>query len=120
MCHAEQRHAYRKALQGLTYDNADTALVNAAVLGDMETHGLEETPDNYVTAIQRLRMPCRRCAGTGQFITYVENNVPRGPGGICFRCGGHGYQTHEDGHRNRTHDQYFYRSRDGAVRSHNE
>lgn len=49
---------------------------------------------------------CDRCAGTGQFITYVENGVPKGPGGICYRCGGKGVQTLGDRRRNYGHDNF--------------
>src|SRR4051812_44928517 len=52
------------------------------------------------------RAKCRRCAGTGQFITRVENGVPTGPGGECFRCGGKGYQTVADRRRNYGHDNF--------------
>ncbi len=52
---------------------------------------------------------CRRCAGTGQFITYVENGVPKGPGGICFRCGGKGVQTEDDQRRNWGYDMFGVR-----------
>lgn len=52
------------------------------------------------------RAKCRRCAGTGQFITYMENGVPKGPGGPCFRCGGKGFQTVADRRRNYGHDNY--------------
>jgi hypothetical protein len=31
---------------------------------------------------------CRRCAGTGKFITHTVNGQPKGPGGDCFRCNG--------------------------------
>ena len=44
--------------------------------------------------------PCRRCATTGQFITYVENGVPKGPGGDCFRCNGKGAHDEADRKRN--------------------
>jgi hypothetical protein len=50
---------------------------------------------------------CGRCAGTGQFITYVENGKPRGPGGICFRCGGKGRHTQADRKRNLYHDMHY-------------
>lgn len=43
---------------------------------------------------------CRRCAGTGAFITRVENGVPKGPGGQCFRCNGKGFHNHDDRKRN--------------------
>jgi hypothetical protein len=36
---------------------------------------------------------CRRCVGTGMFITGMLNGKPTGPGGPCFRCGGNGKQT---------------------------
>jgi hypothetical protein len=49
---------------------------------------------------------CARCAGTGRFITYVENGVPKGPGGPCYRCNGKGVQTVEDHRRNYGHDNY--------------
>jgi hypothetical protein len=58
---------------------------------------------------------CRRCAGTGQFITYVENGKPKGPGGICFRCGGKGYHTQQDRKRNNGYDcRGYYQAHDGA------
>jgi hypothetical protein len=50
---------------------------------------------------------CGRCATTGQFITYVENGKPRGPGGICFRCAGKGRHTQADRKRNLYHDMHF-------------
>jgi hypothetical protein len=49
---------------------------------------------------------CRRCAGTGQFITGVTNDVPTGPGGDCFRCGGKGYQTPADQKRNDNYNRF--------------
>ena len=49
---------------------------------------------------------CRRCAGTGQYITGVTNGVPTGPGGLCFRCGGKGYQTAKDMRRNAYYDAH--------------
>jgi hypothetical protein len=51
---------------------------------------------------------CGRCAGSGQFVTYVENGKPRGPGGICFRCGGNGRHTQEDRKRNYWHDMFYF------------
>lgn len=49
---------------------------------------------------------CGRCAGTGQFITGVTNDVPTGPGGSCFRCRGKGHQTQEDMRRNAYYDEH--------------
>ena len=50
--------------------------------------------------------PCGRCSQTGQFITYIENNVPKGPGGICFRCGGKGFHNLDDRKRNHYADMH--------------
>ncbi len=43
---------------------------------------------------------CRRCSGSGKFITMVENGVPKGPGGPCYRCDGKGFQMLADVYRN--------------------
>lgn len=51
---------------------------------------------------------CGRCAGSGAFITYVENGVPKGPGGICFRCQGKGRHTQKDRKRNLYHDMHSF------------
>lgn len=50
--------------------------------------------------------PCLRCAQTGRFVTCVVNGQPKGPGGVCFRCGGKGYQTPVDVRRNEAYDSY--------------
>jgi len=52
---------------------------------------------------------CARCAGTGKFITYVENGVPKGPGGPCFRCAGKGVITDADRRRNWGYDNFGVR-----------
>jgi hypothetical protein len=49
---------------------------------------------------------CERCGGTGQFITAVVNGKPTGPGGICFRCEGKGWQSPQDEKRNEAWDSY--------------
>lgn len=49
---------------------------------------------------------CERCSGTGQFITMSLNGKPTGPGGICFRCEGKGYQTEADKRRNWGYDNH--------------
>lgn len=51
---------------------------------------------------------CGRCAGTGQFITYVENGAPKGPGGECFRCAGKGWQTPKDEKRCEAYDRLAF------------
>jgi len=51
---------------------------------------------------------CGRCAGTGRFITRVENGKPVGPAGrSCFRCNGKGKHTQVDRKRNYGHDMNY-------------
>ncbi len=103
---ARLREAYRDAVRGLTYEAADEQEVKAAVHAKLA--GIAHpSPADYVLAVRSLRFKCGRCAGTGRFVTYVENGVPKGPGGSCFRCQGRGTQGFEDGHRNRTRDNHI-------------
>lgn len=103
----QYRYLYGNARDGLTYDNASRAEVLTAVKALMPEDGFKAiSPAAWVHAIHNVTLPCRRCAGTGRFITYVENGQPRGPGGICFRCEGKGVQDYKDGHRNRVHDEH--------------
>lgn len=99
------RKAYRNAIRGLTYDNATREEVNAEI---RTTVAANATPAQWVAAAETCQMKCRRCAGTGLFVTYVENGQAKGPGGECYRCGGHGVQTAEDGHRNRGSDRHQF------------
>ena len=55
---------------------------------------------------QNTNEDCGRCAKTGKYITGTTNGVPTGPGGICYRCGGKGYQTIEDRRRNAYYDSH--------------
>jgi DnaJ-class molecular chaperone len=81
---------------------------DAAVKALLTNEGKDApTAEDFVSAAQRVRFPCRRCAGTGQFIYLVENGVPRGPGGICFRCGGRGWRTDKDERRNYVYDVHY-------------
>lgn len=66
--------------------------------------------DNKTTPGQNI---CRRCAGTGKFITGTLNGQPTGPGGICFRCGGKGVQTEADARRNYGYDNFAPRPWNG-------
>lgn len=95
----EIRLAFSYDISGITPERFNAAC--AKILGDKEP-----TPENYVAAAKRARFGCRRCAGTGRFITYVENGVPKGPGGECFRCSGKGEQTLADARRNAYHDEH--------------
>lgn len=50
---------------------------------------------------------CLRCSMTGRFITYVENGIPRGPGGDCYRCDGKGHHDQADRRRNYGADMHM-------------
>lgn len=63
-------------------------------------------PERFVAAARRMRVECKRCAGTGKFITMVLNGQPTGPGGDCFRCNGKGVQNVHDAERNHNYDCY--------------
>ena len=54
---------------------------------------------------------CGPCAGTGSYVTGITNNVPTGPGGQCYRCGGKGYQTAKDIRRNDYYDRHNFNAR---------
>ncbi len=56
--------------------------------------------------MQNTKKHCGRCGGTGRYITHSLNGRLRGPGGICFRCEGKGYQTPADERRNAAYDEY--------------
>lgn len=67
------------------------------------------SPEQWLKAAENIEFGCGRCARTGRFITYVENGVPKGPGGECFRCGGKGYQNDSDHRRNWGYDMFGVR-----------
>lgn len=87
---------------------------DAACAAHLVTKGWESTPENWLKAAKTVRFRCRRCAGTGSFITMVENGKPKGPGGACYRCGGKGWQDDADARRNFGADM---RSADRAARA---
>jgi hypothetical protein len=51
------------------------------------------------------------CNGTGRFYGhgYVENGVFKGNSGVCYRCGGKGWQSDADRTRNRFYDNHVRR-----------
>ena len=61
----------------------------------------------WLDAASKVTFTCRRCAGTGAFITGTMNGQPTGPGGICFRCQGRGVQNDDDARRNYGHDLHY-------------
>lgn len=103
---AKHIEAYREIRLAFSYDISGITpeRFNAACRKTMGTD--EPTPENYVAAAKCLRFRCGRCAGTGRFVTYVENGIPKGPGGECFRCSGKGEQTLKDARRNAYHDEH--------------
>lgn len=70
------------------------------VLAYMEKKKLQRTPENFLLVAKCVSIPCRRCAQTGRFITGSLNGQPTGPGGICYRCEGKGWQDDSDARRN--------------------
>ena len=67
-------------------------------------HGCDDTGE-CSPEHKDARVFCGRCAGTGAFITYVENGIPKGPGGPCYRCNGKGFHTAADRKRNVWYDR---------------
>ncbi len=80
--------------------SAESATVFNAACAALLEKGSDTSPLAWVRAAERVTFLCRRCAGTGSFITYVENGQPKGPGGVCFRCNGKGCQNDSDARRN--------------------
>lgn len=67
-------------------------------------------PTTFVPKIaDSVPSQCRRCAGTGRYITGTLNGVPVGPGGPCYRCAGKGFQTKADQRRNWGYDNFGQR-----------
>lgn len=96
----------------LAMTDADVSLVNpTAAVSVIPVEIRSTAADAEIAALRGnaklvTKAPCSRCAGTGQFITYVENGVPKGPGGPCYRCGGKGVQTVADHRRNYGYDRW--------------
>lgn len=97
----ECRVQYAKVRADFCYDNCTPLEFNLLVKSTNP-----QTPAQWVEHALEAACGCKRCAGTGRFITMTENGQPKGPGGICFRCEGRGYQVLADAHRNRAFDQY--------------
>jgi len=77
------------------------AAFDAKVKAALVTLGKKNpTPADFLDAAKVVRFLCKRCAGTGRFVTGTLNGVPTGPGGICYRCNGYGSQDDADARRN--------------------
>lgn len=94
----------RSGMDRKEFNKAATEILRKSGLDPAHAHG-----EQWVKAARLVKQPCRRCAGTGRFITGMLNGRPTGPGGICFRCEGKGYQTDADQKRNYGYDNYYMR-----------
>jgi len=101
----KMRREYSERRAHAAYDNATSTAFDAAVRAIVAEGA---TPEQWLAATDAVRFPCRRCVGTGSFITGTLNGVPTGPGGPCFRCQGRGMQGWEDGRRNAYHDKQSF------------
>lgn len=112
MTDQECRSYYRRirarseAKSKAAFDAAVQAKLVQSLKGDL-TEVVWASPQQWVEAAREVRFLCKRCAGTGMFITMVENGQPKGPGGECFRCQGRGTQNDHDVRRNEVHDQHY-------------
>ena len=98
------RKEYSEVRSDLTYETGcKPAEFDAAVKALLPENA---TPEQWAKTARVAKVMCGRCAGTGQYITMVENNIPKGPGGICFRCRGKGKQDHADTKRNAYYDEH--------------
>lgn len=88
--------------------HAHFAEFNAIVREHLGAKADAATPEQWVAAAKAARIPCRRCCGTGDFITMTENGVPKGPGGVCYRCAGKGWQDDADSVRNAVADRFYF------------
>ena len=97
----ELRAEFARVRDAFTYDNA----------GRDEFFALcrkqnPQTPAEWVKVAKSISCPCRRCMGTGYYVRGTINGRPNVSESICFRCEGRGFQTADDGFRNRTYDQH--------------
>lgn len=99
----EAREEYRRLREQALYDGGRAAEFDASASA---IAGEGASPERWVAAAHRAVVGCRRCGGTGRFITGSLNGQPVGPGGPCFRCDGKGMQNAEDGRRNFGYDRY--------------
>lgn len=102
----ELRQAYGEIMMRSEAESKE--VFNAKVCAMLPNNGQDSTPLTFVLMARRASFPCKRCAGTGKFITMVENGKPKGPGGDCFRCRGKGVQNDKDVCRNAYYDAHFF------------
>lgn len=95
------RAEYKMVRGAFCYDNCDAKEFDALVKAHNPT-----SPEEFVAAAKNVACKCKRCGGSGKYVTRVENGQARGPGGDCFRCQGKGFQDAEDVKRNRWYDIY--------------
>lgn len=98
-----RRAVYERALNAEHFDRECARYIEEVFNFEIREVG----PKTWLNTAKRVTFTCRRCAGTGKFVTYVENGQPKSPSGeACFRCDGKGYQTDADAKRNSYYDQH--------------
>lgn len=103
---AALRVEFKNIVEGLGYRNGVTPQDVIAQLRE-KVPAKRPTPTQWVAAAKEHTCPCVGCGGTGIF----------GEDKDCFRCAGKGFQTYEDGHRNRVFDKHRFRQPEGESAS---
>jgi hypothetical protein len=100
----EGTHADHEKEMWVAWERWTAMLVKDGLIEPLAQGASSEERKNWADQAKKVTVRCGRCAGTGQFITRIENGKPTGPGGICFRCAGKGVQSWSDEVRNTAHD----------------
>jgi hypothetical protein len=115
----QARKEYNKIRARACYDGASHTEFDEAFVALRKSHesktGHRLSPCELVKLAEKVAVRCRRCGGTGRFVTMVVNGQPRGPGGECYRCAGKGAQTSEDGARCRSYDKHAFERAAAAM-----
>ncbi len=96
----EYRRIRARAWQCAEKSEFDAKVSESVGLGFGTEEGSVERARKWVLAARVARFTCRRCGGTGRFITGSLNGELVGPGGPCYRCEGKGWQDDSDARRN--------------------
>ncbi len=112
MTKEDARKEYAKIRARTCYDGASHEDFDKAFRALREKHetktGHELSPCELVKLAQCVTVRCRRCGGSGRYVTMVVNGRPTGPGGECYRCAGKGAQSEDDGARCWAYDRYSF------------
>ena len=98
------RRLYKKIMllsgqEPIVFNKAVEALLIAEQIEDRR-------PEDYTWAAMHVSFQCDSCVGTGMYVSHIENGVPVGNGGICYRCAGKGRQDYQDIKRNNYYDAH--------------